>query len=120
LPPDDAGSETPRLEIRVDRWTAEEKRLRVAAPSRARLALRVLNYPAWHVEVNGRPTQPEHGNGVQQMVLPVDAGVSDIDVRFARTADRTAGGAVSALSAFVVVFLLRRAKSRDQRRSIDG
>jgi hypothetical protein len=120
LPPDDAGSETPRLEIRVDRWTAEEKRLRVAAPSRARLALRVLNYPAWHVEVNGRPTQPEHGNGVQQMVLPVDAGVSDIDVRFARTADRTAGGAVSALSAFVVVFLLRRAKNRDQRRSIDG
>jgi hypothetical protein len=120
LPPDDTGSKPPRLEIRVDRWTAEEKRLHVTAPSRARLALRVLNYPAWRVRVNGRPTRPEPVNDVQQMVLPVDAGISDIEVRFTRTPDRTVGGALSALSALVVVFLLRRGRNRDQRRSIDG
>jgi len=60
------------------------------------------------VEVNGKAVAPERTDDVNQMVVPVPAGRSDIRVQFTRTADRTLGNSISALSVLLAVALLRR------------
>ncbi|HEY4906940.1 MAG TPA: hypothetical protein VIH74_05770 [Candidatus Acidoferrum sp.] len=95
----DAGNATPAgATILVERWTAAEKRLRVNAAAPVRVALRVLNYPAWRVEVNGARVTPENNGDTAQMVVPVPAGASEITVVFGRSWDRTVGGIVSIIS----------------------
>ncbi len=79
-------------------WSAEKKELRVVTSEPARVALRMLNYPAWRVEVNGKQVMPERMDNFNQMVVPVGAGTSLIRVRFTRTADRSVGIAVTLVS----------------------
>jgi len=92
----DAGNATPTgATILVERWTAAEKRLHVTAIAPVRVALRVLNYPAWRVEVNGAPVTPENNGDTTQMVVALPVGASEITVVFGRTWDRTVGGIAS-------------------------
>ena len=113
LPENAAETPHPRAQVEVRLWSTERKDIHVDAEDSARLALRVLNYPAWQVEVNGRPVVPGRMDDVNQMVIPVAPGISDIRVRFRRTPDRTVGILVSLISALVVATLfsagLRRA-----------
>src|SRR5579863_5417968 len=95
----DAGSATPAgTTILVERWTAAEKRLHVTALAPVRIALRVLNYPAWRVEVNGARVTPENNGDTAQMVVALPAGSSEVTVVFGRTWDRTAGGIATIVS----------------------
>jgi len=113
LPADSADTATPRVNIRVDHWTTQQKRIHVVADSEARVALRVLNYPAWQVEVNGRTICAERMDDVDQMVVPIDAGVSEIRVIFTRTLDRKIGNGISAVSAMSLLLLFWRGKKMD-------
>jgi hypothetical protein len=105
LPENAAETPHPRAQVEVRRWSTERKDIRVDARDSARIVLRVLNYPAWRVEVNGRQVVPERLDDVNQMVIPVAPGISDIHVRFARTPDQTAGMLLSLASALVVATL---------------
>jgi hypothetical protein len=96
--PDGGSAPPPGATVLVERWSAAEKRLHVTALAPARVALRVLNYPAWRVEVNGARVTPENNGDTAQMVVAVPAGASEISVVFGRTWDRTVGGVVSILS----------------------
>src|ERR1700732_4312099 len=40
-------------QVTVQRWTAEKKEMRITTREPAVLKLRLLDYPAWRVEVNG-------------------------------------------------------------------
>ena len=51
--------------IHVEHWSAERKELRVTAREPSRLALRLLNYPAWRVEVNEVAVTPRTGGRAQ-------------------------------------------------------
>jgi hypothetical protein len=106
LPADAADSATPQARVQIQHWTTERKEIRVEAQSEARIALRVLNYPAWHVEVNGKTVVPERADDFDQMVIPVEAGNSEIHLRFMRTVDRKLGNGISAGSAFLAAILL--------------
>jgi hypothetical protein len=108
LPPEDDSSEMPNAIVSVVKWTAEEKVLRVKAQGPLRLALRLINYPAWRVEVNGREIVPERADDYDQMILPLGGGESRVRVRFTRTRDRTIGGVLTAASLLAAVFLMRR------------
>ncbi len=90
----------------IDRWTAQEKVVRVTSSQPARLALRLLNYPAWQVEVNGARIQPQHPEDSGQMLVAIPAGEFRIMVHFARTLDRTLGSILSLLSLFTAASLL--------------
>jgi hypothetical protein len=96
----------PVAHLQIQRWTAERKDLRVETQSESRVALRLLNYPAWRVEVNNQMVVPERMDDVNQMVVPVKAGNSEIRVRFVRTIDRVAGNIVSGGSGIAALFLL--------------
>jgi 6-pyruvoyl-tetrahydropterin synthase related domain len=109
---DSADSSAPQVHLEIQRWTAEEKEIRVNAPSEARVALRLLNYPAWRVTVNGKPISPERMEDVNQMVVPVRSGDSVITVEFVRTRDRKLGNAISAASALFAVLFFCRGRKR--------
>ena len=77
--------------IRVDRWSPEEKEVTVNTREKFFLGLRLLNYPTWHVELNGAAITPESGDDFNQMIVPLPAGESHVHVRFTKTKDRTVG-----------------------------
>jgi hypothetical protein len=91
--------------ILIERWTATEKRLRVTSLGPVRLALRLLNYPAWRVEVNGAAVGTESTSDSGQMALQLPAGESQVKARFVRTGDRTLGGVLSILGWIVALVL---------------
>jgi len=92
--------------IDVKLWLPEKKELVVDSPEPARVALRLLDYPAWRVTVNGRGVTPVRTRGVDQMFVPISAGISEIEIRFVRTPDRSAGIAVSVLCCLLGIGLL--------------
>jgi 6-pyruvoyl-tetrahydropterin synthase related domain len=94
--------------IHVERWSAERKEIRITAREPVRVALRILNYPAWRVEVNDSLVIPERTQENGQMVLPLAVGSSHVVVRFTRTPDRTVGAAVTLASMLIVVWLFLR------------
>jgi hypothetical protein len=105
LPPEEDSSKMPNAIVSVERWTAEEKVLRVKAHGPLRLALRLINYPAWRVEVNGRQIAPERADDYDQMIVPVTAGESRVRAHFTRTGDRTLGAAISLVSLLIFITL---------------
>jgi len=115
LPPDSDDSPVPQAQLQFLRWTSEHKEIRVDSSSEARVALRLLNYPAWRVVVNGRPLSPERLDDVNQMVIPIGRGSSDIRVDFMRTPDRKVANAISAASALFAALLLWAGRKRPRK-----
>jgi hypothetical protein len=112
LPGEPSRGKAPRPEIRIERWTAEERDLRVTTPKPSRAALRLLNYPAWRVTINGRTVTPQRAEGSSQMIIPIPAGESRIEAHFFRTTDRTAGGALSVASLFALCTMIGASRSK--------
>jgi hypothetical protein len=109
----EGGESAPRAKIQMVRWTAEEREWKVTSSAPLRLAVRLLAYPAWRIEVNGRPTPPEHAEGTAQIVLSLPSGAVKVKIRLARTLDRQLGGLVSTLSLFALaVAFWRTGRSR--------
>jgi len=106
LPAEESEGSAPKAEIRIERWTAEEKDLRVASREPLRVGLRLLNYPAWRVEVNGKAVTPQHAETNGQMILPLSPGTQRITARFVRTPDRKLGIAISVLALLTLLALL--------------
>jgi len=102
------GAETakPNGQVRIVKWTAEEKDLSVTSPEPLRLGVRLLDYPAWRVEVEGQQASPESPESTAQIILPLPAGTQRINIRFARTRDRVWGAAISCLAGILFLLLL--------------
>jgi 6-pyruvoyl-tetrahydropterin synthase related domain len=102
--------------IQILKWSAQEKKLGATVSAPSKLTLRLFNYPAWKVLVNGNPATTDSTETTGLMVIPVEAGSNDVDVEFTRTSDRTAGGIISVLSALgllgFIVVNRRRNKQR--------
>lgn len=95
-------------------WDATAKHF-VAHTDRAqKLTVRLFNYPAWKVLVNGKPTATQTTDITGLMVIPVSAGENDVHIYFARTPDRLAGGIVSLISILVfgVAWIMTERKPR--------
>ena len=90
-----ADSPPAKFKVVMEKWQVEEKRFAVESSGAAQLSLHLFNYPAWQVEVNGRPGAKQSDPDDGQLLVSVPAGRSDVRVFFARTPDRTAGGVIS-------------------------
>jgi hypothetical protein len=112
LAPEGTEARAPQAEVHLLRWSAEEKELSVTSSEPLRLALRLLDYPAWRVEVNGRRVQPESPETTSQMILPLSAGTERIRIRFVDTPDRVFGGALSLASLFAAGLLLAKGRAK--------
>ena len=87
------------LSVQMLAWNASDKRFRVRSDSSRELILRLFNYPAWAVRVNGHRVAARSSEGSGLMIIPVGAGESEVEVHFGRTDDRLAGALVSLISA---------------------
>jgi hypothetical protein len=96
--------------IRVAKWNPEMKLFTAEMSAPDNLALRLLNYPAWRVEVNGQRVQVAMHEGTGQMLVPVAAGANRVQITFIRTWDRIAGGWISALAISLMLVSLRRGR----------
>jgi hypothetical protein len=98
IPGDDSLNTPTNVRINVKVWTATHKDIEVSSPAPLKIGLRLLNYPAWRVAVNGKTIQPGREDEINRMVVDLPAGQSEVRVRFASTKDRTAGWIISVLS----------------------
>jgi hypothetical protein len=105
------GSLTGKVQIEI--WETNNHRILAESSAPARVALRLLNYPAWLVTVNGKTVTPEKPDDLDQMLVPIGTGKSEIQVRFMRTKDQTVGIALSVFSLLVAAGLLVPRKSAD-------
>ena len=87
------------LRVQVQQWRTETKSFTAEAEEPGKLVLRLFNYPAWRVEVNGHKVQTETQDDTGQMLVPITARESIVHIIFVRTWDRTVGAIVSLVSA---------------------
>ncbi len=90
------------VHVHVRQWAPESKRIDTETRRPAKLILRLFNYPAWKVTINGRPVVTGTSEVTGQMVIPVGGGSNHIHVLFTRTWDRTLGGTISLVTVFAI------------------
>jgi hypothetical protein len=80
-------------------------RITAVVPQAGFLILRLCNYPAWKVKVNGRPVAglPQRDDGL--MAVPVPQGSVDLTVDWTTTLDVLAGRWLSALAVLLITGL---------------
>jgi hypothetical protein len=95
--------------IRVLGWYPEHKIFEATVGAPTTLILRLLNYPAWRVEVNGKVARAGSSPGTAQMLVSVPAGSSRVQIDFVRTPDRLWGAIISVLAIAVLlcIFAMR-------------
>jgi hypothetical protein len=116
LPRDGADAPAPDAKIRIARWTAEEKDLRVTSPQPFRLAVRLVDYPAWRVEANGQRVTPQPQETTAQIILPLPAGTDRVKISFVSTRDRNLGSLLSGIGAIGLMALFWGSKGENQKR----
>lgn len=96
--------------VQVEQWNIEHKRLSIITPAADYAVLRLMDYPAWRVRVNGvlLGAQPHREDGL--MAVPLAAGVSEITISYGTTGDVWLGRAISlvALIVLAILYLTRR------------
>jgi 6-pyruvoyl-tetrahydropterin synthase related domain len=101
-------------DIRVQRWDAEIREFTVQSSAQDQVALRLFSYPAWNARVNGRNVVTSSRAGTGQMLVPVQAGMNRVEIRFVRTWDRRLGGSISFLTALGLLGLGIRSRTRHE------
>jgi hypothetical protein len=87
----------------IERWSAETKLFTSKTNQPVALALRLLNYPAWEIKVDGTIVHGDSLPETAQLSLHEPTGKHSVDVFFRHTWDRTAGSAISTLSLFLLL-----------------
>ena len=100
--------------IHVYKWDAESKYFTVEMSAPDQIALKLFSYPAWTAEVNGQVVQTGERESTGQILVPVEAGMNRVQVKFARTWDRKLGGWISIMTLLgISSWLVSRSRSLD-------
>jgi len=108
------------IKLQIEHWSAERKAFAVDAPAPVTLALRLLNYPAWQMRVDGMEVPGESADQTAQLLVPVPAGHHSVEVRFRRTWDRTAGAALSLICVGGLLVFAAAERQRESRAKARG
>jgi hypothetical protein len=96
---DETGAPVPSVMMA---WGETEKHFTVQAAAPQDITVRLFNYPAWDVVVNGKPTPTRTADVTGLIIIPIAAGNNDVHIHFRRTNDRVAGNVVSLISLAVL------------------
>jgi hypothetical protein len=105
IPGDDSSDAARGVSVNLKMWTASRKEIEVSSPEPVRIGLRLLNYPAWRVTVNGKRIEPGREDEINRMVLDLPAGNSEVGFRFETTKDRMVGWIISLVSVLAAAYL---------------
>ena len=92
--------------IHVQQWEPEQRFFTADLSTPGKLVLKLFNFPAWNVQVNGATVQAETADITGQLVIPVSAGLNRVRLSFTRTRDRTAGGIISVCTLTLVISVI--------------
>lgn len=99
----------------IQRWSTERKIFGEESAAPVTLALRILSYPAWQIDVDGHEIRPAAQPGTGQILVSLPAGTHQIAAHFRRTWDRTAGDTISAVTFIILLafawFFRRRTRA---------
>lgn len=84
-----------RAAIRVTDWKAEHRAFTAEMSAPDELLVKLLNYPAWSVEVNGHKVQVSTSVRTGQLLVPVSTGMNEVRIDLRRTWDREFGAGIS-------------------------
>lgn len=101
------------LHLGFEKWNSEQKIFTDNARHHADLAIRLINYPAWDVRLDSTMADAKSLEKTAQLLVPLPAGAHRVEIQFRRTWDRTAGGAVSTISAIGLAGLVFFRRRRD-------
>ncbi len=93
------------VQTSFQQWDPEKKRFTIDSQVPTRDTLRLVDYPAWKVQVDGKAFQPETEDDTGRMVLELPSGHHEIAIDYARTPDRRWGMGVSAMGLIVLLGL---------------
>jgi hypothetical protein len=93
-------------------WESTEKRFVVRAEEPEGVVVRLFNYPAWQVTVNGKAAQTRTAEVTGEMIIAIPEGRDDVRIHFHPTADRTIGEAISGTSFVLLTVVWIRARPR--------
>jgi hypothetical protein len=83
-------------------WSANKRHFVVQTKGTRSLTVRLFNYPAWKVFVNGQPTEAQTSDVTGLIIVPVQPGQNDVQIIFGSTPDRPIGDALSLISIIVL------------------
>ena len=106
---DDTGAPVPS---NIMAWGPTEKHFIIHAAATQNITVRLFNYPAWDVVVNGKTIQTQTTDVTRLIVIPVAAGDSDVHIHFRRTIDRVIGNTVSLISLVLLVAIWMKTRSK--------
>ena len=79
----------------------------VAASHAEDLILNLRDYPAWRISLNGVVDRAREPRKDGLIAIPIPAGASTIDIRYAHTRDETIGDAITLAALTTLIFTLR-------------
>jgi hypothetical protein len=105
--------ETPSAQIQIQRWDVEHitASISAAAPKSGTVSgtgfavLRLMDYPAWRVRVNGRAIEGRLHRDDGLMAIPLPAGSYRLDISYAATTDVRLGRIISLVAALLWIVL---------------
>jgi hypothetical protein len=108
---DDSGAP---VQFEVTTWGQTEKHFTVHSAAPQSITVRLFNYPAWEVVVNGQPTPTRTTEVTGLIVIPIAAGDSDVYIHFRRTIDRFVGNIISLISLALLVVAWMKTRPKVQ------
>jgi hypothetical protein len=110
----DAAVTTP-ANLSMREWNAEHWTLRIESAAGGYAVLRLMDYPAWQVTLNGKTVarRPQRDDGL--MTIPLIAGDNAIAVRWRTTRGAIAGFAITAAALLVLISLALNDRRREKR-----
>lgn len=106
LLPADNDSQVPSgATFHVERWLPEDRVISVSTTQRVLLAVRLLDYPAWAVTVNGYRIALHQEDGIAAMFVALEPGTSRVEMRFLQTRDRKFANCTNLIALLAAVLL---------------
>ena len=101
-------------DMKVDQWQPERQNFTIRSQAPGFAVLRLMNYPAWQVHVNGAitTTRPHRDDGL--MSIPIQTGLTRIEITYATTPDVWYGRTLSAASLLALLAIAFRTRRRNQ------
>jgi hypothetical protein len=91
------------VRLHVEEWSAERKAFAAESVAPVTLAVRLVDYPAWEVQMNGQRVSVDLRAVTKQILLPLSPGSNRVEINFRRTWDRNVGDAISVLTAIALM-----------------
>ena len=123
LAPSNTLAPAAKINLRVGQWSAEHKSFTEESTTPVTLALRLVDYPSWKIQVDasraGIITRP----ATFQVLVPLAPGDHRVEIHFRRTWDRSVGDAISGLAVATLLgfsWVFRRRRESAATVAVDG